>query len=269
MNEQNHIDQSNVDQETQDLINGGIDGELSTTEQHELEQMLAGSEDARNFNEEQRAFAGLLDELPQREPPGYLKSAIERQVRLPVATSDSEVKRGFLGSWLPAYWLRTGFAFAAGLVLTVGIYEIGSENISSEDAASMVGTVVQNPLAGKSTLLDSIDIKTATLNGRVELRDKDGLWILDVKLNSQDPAHMKVDISDLGLEFEGVMRMQNYTEAVSVEDGFINVASSGEQHYALMLRRTSIDQGQISEPLELGFFTNDTLVLEAELGGSR
>ena len=260
MNEQNQ-----VNQRTQDLLNGGIDGELGTAGQEELDLLLAGSDKVRDLNEELKNLTSLLDELPEREPPQYLQSAIERQVRLPVQSNRHEEKQGFFGTWFPARWLRTGFALAAGAVLTVGVYEMGSEPITAEDAANLVGTVVKSQAMDQSELLDSIHIFTDTLNGLVELRNKNDLFTLDVQLNSDGPTQVMVDFAGRGLEFEGITRKQDRKDAVSIADGSINVASSGEQRYTLKLRRITEMQGQEIAPLKLEFFSNNTLVHKAEL----
>jgi hypothetical protein len=256
---------NHMDERTQDLLNGGIDGELSSAEQKELDRLLAGSDKVRDLNEELVALTGLLDGLPELAPPQYLQKSIERQVRLPVQNIEQEEKQGFLHNWLPSSWLRTGFALAAGAVLTVGVYEMGSGPITAEDATKLVGTVVKSQATGQGELLDSIHIDTETLNGLVELRNRDDLYTLDVQLNSDGPTQIVVNFAGRGLEFEGIARMQDRNDAVSVMDGSINVASSGEQRYTLKLRRTDEVRGQQAAPLELEFFANNTLVHEARL----
>lgn len=269
MNEQIH-----VNQRTQDLLNGGIDGELSTLEQQELDELLAGSDTVREFNEELKELTSLLDDVPEREPPQYLQSAIERQISLPMPSNRHEEQQGFFGTWLPAHWLHTGFALAAGAVLTIGVYEMGSEPITAEDAASLVGTIVDNPALDnpaldQGVLLDSIHIFTDTLNGQVELRNKNDLFTLDVQLSSDGPTQVTVNFAGRGLEFEEIVHNQDRKDAVSIADGSINVASSGEQHYELKLRRTVEEQGQEIAPLKLEFFSNNTLVHKAELNVSQ
>ena len=262
MNEQIHIDQR-----TQDLLNRSIDGELSTAEQDELDGLMAGSDKVRDFNEELKALTGLLDGLPELESPHYLQESIERQIRLPAQGSGQEKKQGFLNTWLPANWLRTGFALAAGAVLTVGVYEMGSGPMTPEDAANLVGTVVTSQATGQDELLDSIHIFTDNLNGLVELRKKDDLYTLDVQLNSDGLTRVVVDFAGRGLEFEGITRMQDRTDTVSIIEGNVNIASSGEQRYTVNLRRTSGGQG--TAPLKLEFFANNMLVHKAELSVSR
>ena len=258
-------EQHDMDQRVQYLLNGGIDGELSGEARLELDSLLADSVEICNLNEEMKVVAGLLDGLPELEPPQYLQETIERQIRLPGQDGDHLQTKGFFSTWLPAHWLRTGFALAAGAVLTIGIYEMGSVPITAEDAASLSGTMVKGQLAGQGELLDSFRISTGTLNGLVELSIIDNLYTLDVQLNSEGPTQVVVDFAGRGLEFEGVTRKQDRKDAVSVSEGSVNVASSGEQRFTLNLRRSEETHSQVSHPLALEFFADKILVHEAEL----
>lgn len=273
MNKKNHIDKSDMDQHVLDLLNAGIDGELSPSEEAELNEFLAGSEQVRDVNKELIAITSLLDQVPELEPPQYLQSAIERQIRLPVDSKspahDSrkhhghEQRQGYFGAWLTAHWLRTGIALAAGVVLTVGVYEMGSHPISVEDASNMVGTVVKGQAAYQGELLSSIHLNTDTLSGRVELHNIDNLYKLDIQMNSDGDSELVVDFAGRGLEFVGVSSMQAFEDAVSVANGSINIAGSGEQHFTLKFQRTS--EVPQATPLELIFFADNKLVQEAEL----
>lgn len=258
-------EQQGMDQRIQYLLNGSIDGEFSGDERLELDSLLANSDEVRNLNEELKVVTGLLDGLPELEPPQYLQESIEGQIRLPEQEKDHPRKNSFFGTWLPAYWLRTSFALAAGAVLTVGIYEMGSGPITARDAANLSGTMVKGQPAGQGELLDSFHISTGTLNGLVELRNIEDLYTLDVQLNSEGPTRVVVDFAGRGLEFEGVTRKQDRKDAVSISEGSVNVASSGEQRFTLNLRRSEETHNQVSPPLALAFFANKKLVHEAEL----
>lgn len=259
----------NIDQRTEALLNGGIDDELSAAEQEELSGVLAGSSDVRAANEELKSLTQLMTELPEIEPPQYLQESIERQIRLPVASKAAGGKPGFVGSWLSANWLRTGFALAAGVVLTVTVYEMGSEPMTDQDAANLVGTVVKNQVPGQGDLLDQARISNDALNGLVELRKADDLFTLDVQLNSDGPTEVVVNFKAQQLTFEGITRLQDRDEAVTVANGSINITSSGEQSYTLKLRRTAGTLDQQAANLGLEFFVNNSLVHEAELDISR
>lgn len=265
MTEQNHTGQTPVDQHILHLLNSSIDGEISATEQEELDRLLIASPEVRNLYDELKTVTRLLDEVQELDPPEYLHDSIERQVRLPVQSHAGSKKPGFLGAgWLGANWLRTGFALAAGLVLTVGVYEMGSEPITPRDSTSMVGTMAnRGPADQAGALLDSIQLDTAKLHGLIELRNKDELFTLDLLLRSDEPAEVVINFADRGLEFDGVNGKHARDDSVSVVDGSVHFASKGEQHYSVRLRRTSATE-QIA-PLDVNFFASNDLILQAKL----
>jgi len=272
MNEPTHNAQPDLDQHVLDLLNGTIDGGLSAVETAELDKLLAGSIPARESYEELKALVGVLDELPEKVPPEYLYDAIISQVRLSVP-DDVQVEKPSLfstrlfGNWLSAPWMRTGFAVAAVLMLTIGIYRTGSENLSPEDTSSMTGTVVKNP---NGVLLGSTRFNAEVMNGEVKLRYKDGFLSVDVRLESDGTAVVNLGFSGQELEYSGITGLQNTGADVAAANGSVSVTTrSGRQHYELLLRRTAeLPQGE-STLLILEFFADGVLVHEAELGGSR
>jgi hypothetical protein len=269
MTEQNQTGQSPVGQQILHLLNSSIDGEISATEQDELDRLLIASPEIRNLNDELRTVTRLLDEVQELDPPEYLQDSIERQVRLPVQGHAGSKKPGLWGSgWLSANWLRTGFALAAGLVLTVGVYEMGSEPMSPKDSTSMVGTMANRGSTDQpGTLLDSIKLNTAELNGLVELHNKDDLFTLDLQLNSDEATEVVIHFADRGLEFDGVIGEQAHGDRVSLVNGAVHLASTGEQHYTVRLRRTSA--AEKLTPLDVNFFASNDLILQAELATSK
>jgi hypothetical protein len=265
MTEQNDTGQAPLDQHILYLINRCIDGEISSKEQEELDRLLKASPAVRDLHDELKEVTRLLDEVPEIDPPGYLKDTIERQVRLPAKSPPSPEKSGLWGrNWLGSNWLRTGFALAAGVVLSVGIYEMGSEPINTRDGSNMVGTMAKRAAVEKpGTLLDSVQLNTANLNGLIELRNKDDFYTLDLQLNSAKPTGVVIDFAGRGLEFEGFRGGQVPGEGVSVVDGSIHLASNKEQKYVVIFKRNSTEQ--MYTALDVGFVTDDEMFLRAEL----
>jgi len=262
MNEPTHNGQSHVDQHVLNLLNGSMDGELSAAEQSELDALLAGSAHVRDLHEELKALSGILDGAPEREPPEYLHEAIISQVRLPVNSGVLEQKPGLFSQWLAAPWMRTGLAMTAGVLLTFGIYQTGTENLSPEDAARMTGTVVKNP-AG--VLLDSTQFNAESIIGKAELRSRDGQLFVDVYLESDGEAVLNLGFTEQDLEYDGINGLQDSSDDVTVSNGLVSVVSSGKQHYELLLRSAADLDKEQSSPLKLAFYAGSVLVHEAEL----
>ncbi len=271
MNKHTPVDPSRVEQHVLDLLNCSIDGALSAAGRAELDELLAGSAQVRDLKEELEVLAGILDGLPEQEPPEYLhhviiSRAVAGQVREPPVSETRGEKPGLAMNLLSTPWLRTGLAVAAGLLLTVGIYQTGSENLSPEDTSSMAGTVVKNP---RGTLLDSTLFDAEAMRGKAELREQDGFLSLDVRIESAGLAVLKLGFPEQGLEFAGTNGLQNQAEDVTVKNGLVSVTGSGQQHYALLFKRTAELPQDGPTPLTVVFFAGDVLVHEAELRGSR
>ncbi len=267
MSEHTRTGQSPVDQHSLNLLNRGIDGELSTAERAELDELLSKSADLRVVSEALKSLTSTLDGLPEREPPEYLHNVIMSRVlasqeQAPLAKSSESNKPGLFSAWLSAPWARTGLAVAAGLVLTVGIYRTGSENLSPEDTSSMTGTIMKDL---KGTLLDSTQFNTKWMNGKADLLRKSGFLLVDVYLKSDGQTVTNLDFSGQGLEYAGINGLQGQTGDVVTENGLVSVSSSGQQHYELWLKHTADFQVDSQTPLRLEFFANDVLVHEAEL----
>lgn len=273
MNEPTHIKHPPADQHVLNLLNGNIDGELSVLEQAELDKLLAGSAHARALHKALKTLAGILDGLPEREPPDYLHHVIMSQVitstsgaGLALAGGAKGEKPGPLRRWLSTPWMRTGLAMTAGLMLTMGIYQSGSENLSPADASGMAGTVMKNPYG---VLLDSTRFDTKTMNGKAELRYEDGLLTLDVHLDSDGRAVLNLDLSGQDLVYAGINGLKNQAGNVAVANDSVSVTGSGLQHYELLLKRKAEVSGGNLGPLVLEFYANNVLIHKAELGRSK
>lgn len=267
MNQQDKNGTAPADQRIHDLLNASIDGEISAAEQDELDRLLSSSESVRMLDRELRAVADMLDDLPVLEPPPYLQGAIERQVRLPAGTSAQKKPAGLL-AWLDSNRWRTGLALAAGVVLTVSIYEMDSRPVSTDDTRNMTGTIIKSDKSSQQgRMLDSIRVDAGSLNALVELRGKDNLFTVDLQLNAEGPVDVVIDFGGRGLDLETASNASKLENAVSIGDGKLRLASNGNEHFTVRLRRTS--DVQTNDPIELGFYTEDRLVEKAELNISR
>ena len=264
--DKSHIDRPQVDQAVIDLLNGSIDGVLNDSKQQSLDNILTNSKHARDLYDELRTVARVMDEAPELDPPEHLQSSIERQVRLPVTKSRHSNSSGILGSWLSAQWFRTGFALTLGAVITVGVYQMGSGPVTTQDEQSMVGTVVETPSLDQPVLLGSIKLQNTQLNGQVELTSSNKLITLDVRLHSQLPSELVIYFDDRGLEFEGMNSNRQQQDIVSASGDSVKVTSSGPQSYTLSFRRVS--SSHVISPLAFEFFAGNLLIHKEEVSVS-
>lgn len=222
------------------LINADIDDELGPQERAELDAVLADSAEARRLQDELRRLAALMDRLPEPEPPADLAARIVGQVQLPAGHALSGAQGGWLAGWLAAFQpAQAGLAFAAGLLLTVGFYELSQRGGTAADLSSMVGTMVANPAGVSGRAKDSLSISEPGLAGTVTLSEVGGFLVLNFDLVSEQRTEIVVELAKAGLGFGGIAHATAnssiVTESYEVSGGTLRVVNQGRQVFSVFL----------------------------------
>lgn len=237
------------------LINAELDGELLPGEQAELDSVLESSAEARAMRAELQKLANLLEGMPPQDPPAGLADRIIGQIRLP-ARRPAFSLASLTSSFQPA---QAGLAFAAGLLLTVGFYEMTAEQRSSADLSNMVGTMLADPQSRTATARDSLSIAEPGVSGTVSLSGAGGVLILDFELDSTDETEILVSLAEPGLGFGGFARAASDEKAVDgsyqVSGGTLRVVNKGQQSFSVFLldkAGTGVGSRDISIGISMG-----------------
>ena len=232
------------------LINADIDGELTADERADLDVILESSSEARAMRAELLRLSNLLDGQPEQLPPVDLAQQILNKLAPPPRTSNFSLS-GLFASFQPA---TAGLAFAAGLLMTVGFYELSPGGQSSSETASMVGTMVAGQPGSPDFLKNDVLLKGDGFSGTVSLRSNDGVYILNFDLDSEEMTEIEVGLDRTGLSFGGFAETRSDAdkvfETVTMSGGTLRVVNQGRQQFAVFLRVNSpeqaIDAGSIT-----------------------
>lgn len=253
-------DYANIDERAWLLINGQVDGELNDSEQQELDALLANSNELRTVLDDLTGLSDCLHQLPEKSPPAYLQNAITSTVRMPVDESKGRGKPAFF-TWLTEHWLGPAFALTAGVMLTVGIYET---NPDSSDTTNMTGTMVSVDTV-KGELLDRVSVGDDGVSGTAALHKNGREFVIDVNLDSTQPAEFTINYAANGLEFVGVTSSKNRVDGVLVDQQKVTIEGHGQQQYTLRLRSKDTDMTAKSAPLQVALSVNNGTPQMAEL----
>lgn len=248
-----------IDERSIELIHAGLDGELSDSERVELDTALKGSDEAREFQAGLAAFSGLLEGEDSMDLPDGLHTQIVQNIHLPAAVSSK-----FSFNDIPGF-LRYGFAAAAGLLLTVGLYEYRPGATSEQDLSSMVGTIMQQESGGEEVTLDAFAFEFDGISSAVSLQRRDGALVLDVLLDSEGPVDIVVDFTSDGLQFDAIAQMQGDLKSIEIADQAIHIEGSGRQHFAVLLHRDGDLAADHEASITLRFTSNGELIKEGSL----
>jgi hypothetical protein len=214
-----------------ELINAGIDGEINDSEKSELQNILNESSEARELQAGMQALANTLSDLPQHEPPDNLRTQILENSNLPGRRSSPSSLFE-----LPAI-ARYGLAFAAGLMLMVGIYQFGPRESTPEDLSRMTGTISTQDALGDAVLIDNYMVDQQGISGSVSLQTHGDAYVVDFDLQSSMAVEVLVKFAAEGLQFDRLVQSDNKVVTATVADGSVRLNSSGNRQFSIYLDR--------------------------------
>jgi hypothetical protein len=243
-----------LEQRTIHLINADIDGELEADEREDLEAILESSADARAMRAELLRLSNLLDNAPEQSPPTDLLHKILNQITPPPRGGAVFSLSKLFASFQPA---TAGLAFAAGLLLTVGFYELSPNHQSTGDTASMVGTMVASQPGGPEFLKNDMSINGDGFSGTLSLRENEGIYVLNFDLESEDRTEIEVGLDGTGFSFGGFAETRGDADkvfdSVAISGGTLHVVNQGKQQFAVFLRKSSAEQAVDAESITIDF----------------
>jgi hypothetical protein len=242
-----------LDEQTLNLINADIDDELTPAEQQQLDDILESSPEARAMRTELLKLSNLLDSVPEQSPPSGLSEKILNQLA-PRRWSSKWSLQNLLHSFNPA---TAGLAFAAGLLLTVGFYEMSPGRGPASDAASMVGTMVAGQGGGMNLLENNLRFSSDGFSGTVSLSENNGFYVMNFDLDSANPEEIVVGLDRTGLSFGGFAETPGSSDMVAdkvtISGGTLRLVSQGRRQFTVFLRESSPEQTVAAELITIDF----------------
>jgi len=245
-----------IDEKRLALMNAEMDGETSPQESASLRTILAEDPEARVAFEDLSRLAGLLDAVPQVEPPPELKAGILRAIRPSAPPHREPVPRaGWWETLTRAFQAHGrfawGYGFAAGLVLGLlglALFRGGTPGL---DRSEFVGSM--RPLTSL-TLLDAQSVDQDGVVGSLETRAGDGEVILRLQLDTAPPDLEVAVTYDPGSFRPTGFRQGGPPSHIALNDNELRFQFHGRQTTLLALSR--LEGGRASE-VHLRFRTSE------------
>ena len=261
-----------LDQRIEALINAGIDGELGPEEQRELKAVLESSPEAAAFRIELLELNNAFRNVQELDPPPALARNILDQVQLPARQKLFNLP-GFLSGLNP---VAGGLAFAAGLLLAVGIYETGSQQATQQNTVNMVGTMVasdQGEVPGQGDRAtgqgDRLFLDLDGLSGTISMNVSENGQMLEFDLDSIQAIEVELDLEKAGLMVTGFAQDDrgdgSFIDTLELLGGTMRVVNQGRHHFVVFLRQ-SPDSKDHGKDIRIGISHDGQRVYENTLG---
>lgn len=216
-----------------EMVSAAADEALDAHARGDLARLLERSPEARRFQADIRNLESILARVPDPTPPDSLHERLTAQVSR-AGAAPARISR-FRRREDPAA-LRYGFALAAGVLLTMGFYEVASWPGGRADYDEVVGTVASGDQAD-GRIVDVLDIGVAGMTGRIELRRTADSLDLDISSRATGPVEISADFSTAGLRPVGVMQDDLPFESLLVADRVLRWRTTGGGRMKVLLRR--------------------------------
>lgn len=246
-----------VNQESIDLINADIDGEISHADKETLDAFLAENSEGHTLHSELATLRDSIESVEAVSPPPHLRHVIMNSVK---PTPKKTRSPGFLQVLLATPALKYTATFAAGVILTLSA--VSSDQFSNrafDDVTGLVGTIA-DPVSGG--ILNSVVVDNANIVGRVSLRDAGSMLILDFDLVANGPVEIEADYGDRSIWFNGFGQLESNGTTISATSGSVSLGMEGKRRYAVYLRNGGEQRGVT---VKLRFVAGGETIHEASL----
>ena len=215
-----------------ELIQAELDNELSGDQRAELDTLLHESAEARAARKDFRNLAGLLRQVPSRQPPASLRQNILAQIEI------AGRQRAAPSAWAIPAVARMAMAFAAGIVVTIGLFRLAPADIGPIDTRSLVGAMVNHQALPDELPRDRLELGLDTVQGSVELHRNNNLLMLEFAFDSKAPLNLVLDFVGQGLQFEGFAHQSVAPPGLHVSADSIAIVANGDQSFVVFLAYT-------------------------------
>ena len=224
---------TNLDENTIDLIQADVDGELPPERRAELSRCLLANPEARALRDELGRISGLLARVPAVDPPEGLRTSILKACGIPARFR------------APDGLLRLAAVFAGGLIVGGLAFQVPLDQRSGMDISRVAGTMVSQDPVATSGPAATLDVALEPVNGSVSLFRSPTMRVVEFDLSARQPV-------------EVVVTYDQGRQAMFSSPGQPGAAGA---RYALVLD----GPGQAGSAIDLRFFASGILIHEDTL----
>lgn len=211
-------------------MHASIDGELSAEEQRQLEQQLDADPEAQHYYQQLKKLDHILSSEPSLQLPDGLHGQIVNQIKLPRPSRLA----GWLGEGLMPGLFRYGLAATVGVFVTLAVVDSARLTLPG-DQSGMAGTMSREALKSLYQPLDTFRFDQPGASGEVTIGRRGGVYIIEVKLDSDGPLDLDLAFSDRGPGLGGIAQTSGNPGQLQYAPGGFSISSEGSASFEVLL----------------------------------
>jgi anti-sigma factor RsiW len=175
-----------------ELIHGDLDGELTPEQRAELSELLRASPEARGLREELSRLSGALAAVKSVDPPPDLTKWVLQALDRRSSRDPSGAQRVGLTSATRSLRMPLRYAamFAAGVLVSAGVFRLGFDQASLPDVSEIAGTIGGHERAAGAPPVGRLKIDLPQVNGSASAYEIHSDIVLELDVNARQPVRV-------------------------------------------------------------------------------
>ena len=223
-----------IDKNMIELMNKDIDRTILSKEKEKLSQYLKKNPNANALYNELLKSEHMLDKIVDISPSPNLKERILNSIDYNLYSTKKINSKilDYLSSIFSGSRTKYAVSFALGMIAGLIILTVIFYNSTFNDELESYNTSGTIGLH-KSSLVQTIEILSEDISGRVDVSKVNNFYGFDIKLNSQDKYRLLIEFDSANLSFYNLSL--NDLNSVSLEKGlgYVQVSGSQDLDYSL------------------------------------
>jgi hypothetical protein len=132
------------------------------------------------------------------------------------------------------------------------------------DLTELVGSMAPKRERSGADLLDTYEFRDAGIQCLLSLERRNGMLLLDIRVDADAPVDISVDLADAGVRLEALAQMENSLESIETDGRSLRIRAQGQRQLTALLQRAE-EPGRQGEPINLKFSVNGRLLQRGTL----
>lgn len=224
-----------IDEKIIELINKEIDNNISPGEQIKLRDFLSKNDSAREYYNDLIQTNKMLEQLPEPEPPSYLKQRITNSIDFSLYPKK---KKSLFGSHLDKAalrkrYIRLAFTFTFGMVIGFMVYAFFFGTLNTPYNTENISGTMTNI---KAKTFHYVPLNLSDISGNIEIKGHENKFWCYFNFNTFKECELKI-LYPKNMVFNYISPGAANKLKFSKDDHIIAITNSGLQKYNLNFSR--------------------------------
>jgi len=254
------------DEKIIELIQKSLDGIISKTENQKLQRILEKNPEMRSTFRNLQQVSGLLDKVPELDPPAGLQKRIMNSIdlsRYPMEKIKRAVAPSVRGLNVRVN-PRLAIAFGVGVVATIVVFLLTQDHrdvMPESTWKDYYGTIGINEKLGFKTR-ERLSVNEKAIRGSITYKQSDTLVGLEIDLYAKRDFFLQIEYEAQSIQWNGLKPLNALPFGVESGNNLVNIHHDSDLNVLLFFMRVK----ETHPPINLSLVQSKKMVWQGKIG---